>query len=293
MADPSIGTAWDWLIQEWRFDRDSIVEFLIVEPDPEHMLVLLELARSRLGDDPQITEFNEEYMDAPVDDPAEAIDRLMSEEAFFVNVEGAIDDIPVTVSLAPDHAIVKFAATDVIRADAPPDEPPAAFSALAAFAVELAETALADAVTFGGEGVENATEEWTALWEGAGRPETPPSSEARELFAEYVRVLDPRFREKKFVTDEQLAASTGASRVYRRRQGMPMAREETFYSVRLFGADVRTATIDREVARASRSRSARWRTGPDSEQCSYLSPSSLSSRSRKISSRTSTMRIFT
>jgi hypothetical protein len=197
-ADP-----WHDCRAAWQSEGSETVEFLLVEPEPEHLVDVARTARRLIGADAQITEFNEEYMDQPVEDLVAASARVADNEAFFVNVSGEVGGVGVTISLGAENIIVKFAAAGVFG-ERDSEKPPEAFRALVEVALDMAESARAVAVCFGGEGVELAPEEGIHVWERIER-EDVHSSDVRSLFADYVFTLDQRFAKKKYENAEELA----------------------------------------------------------------------------------------
>lgn len=223
------------------------MEFLLVETDPNHLADAARTARKLVGADGQITEFNPEYLDQPIEDLDESAARVADNEAFFINVSGEVDGNDVAISLGIENVVLKFAAKSVFS-DHDGAKRSEAFRPLAQFALDLAEISHAGAVYFGREGVEVAPEESVHVWDRSEHGESDHPVEARSLFADYLFMLDQRFARKKYEVVSELAERTGSARVFHHRAGF-LIPGDTFYFVRLMSDVVKPGTIERYARR--------------------------------------------
>jgi hypothetical protein len=241
---------WDDCRTAWEVEGAETAEFLLVDPDPIHLANAARTARTLVGTSGQITEFNAEYLDQPVEDLEESASRVAANDAFFINMSGEVEGIGVTISLGVEKVVLKFPGKGVFPEGHDREKRSEAFRRLTQAALDLAESSHAAAVCFGREGVEVAPEDGVHVWDRSEHEEADHSSEARALFADYEFTLDQRFARKKYEVADELAERTGSVRTYHHRAGFFIP-GDTFYFVRLMSDEVKARTIERYARRAA------------------------------------------
>lgn len=234
--------------------RRESAQFVLVESDPERFADVSQRAAGIMRAS-RATEFNEEYVDQPVDDLEASARRVAAGEAFFLNIEGELGGIAVTVSVGADTIILKFAAADILARASSDGAAPAEFCELGRAALALAMSAQSAAIYAGVEGSELSTDDALPIWERVIDAAAEASREARAFFAEYVERLDRRFAAKKCNPMEELASAAGAARAYQQGNGV-------FYFLTLMPDDPHRRTLSSYTRRTARLAEAQMTKSP-------------------------------
>lgn len=111
---------WDDGYLPYEIPDDGSLVFVVAEPDPERLGEAVRAATKLLDPSPEVTEFNPDYTDEP---------GWHRGEAFFVNVSGSLQGLPVTISVGGDAIVLKFPTDEVYPLEEEPRSATASCSA--------------------------------------------------------------------------------------------------------------------------------------------------------------------